>query len=202
MNKRFGVKNIYAICSLVFIIVGPLLMIAGILLLLFLPIGKLFSVFIVLIGIACLCRGKTVGMNEININDDYVYIKYGISFKTTEKKLEYKEINSVKGNAAGGVIFDTKMGIISVAYIDRAVECAELINYRLTNGKFDVENTTVEVKENTDISMDDKIEEKMKELSTNRPVRENEHKCKNCGHVQSKTIQRCLKCGQLIQMEK
>jgi len=188
MNKRFGIKSIYAICSLVFIIIGPLIAIAGILLLLFSPIGKFFSILFALIGIGCFFRGKTIGMNEINISDDYVYIKYGLSFKTTEKKIEYNEINSVRGNKGGGVIFDTKMGIISVVYIDRAVECAELINYRLINGEFDIKNTTVEVKENTDISTDEKIVERMKELSVSRPVRENEHKCKNCGYVQSKMI--------------
>lgn len=199
MNKRYSIKTIYAICSIISMIVGPIFAILGVILLFFSPIGKLFSIFIILTGLFLSFQGKAVASNEININDDFVYIKQGLGFKITEQKLDYNDIISVKGNKGGGVLFDTKTGVISVAYIDCAVECAELINERLKNGKFDMESRYIETETDKMADSNREIVKRINKLNNNRIVKENEHRCKTCGYIQSKTIQRCLKCGQLIE---
>lgn len=79
-------------------LIGPLFIITGVGLLIFSPIGKLISLFIILFGVYFIFQGKVIANNEINI-----------------------------------------------------------------------------------------------------PVDENHHQCQNCSHVQRKEINRCLKCGELIE---
>lgn len=200
MNKRFGVKKLYAICSLASMIIGPLFIITGIGLLIFSPIGKLISLFIILFGVYFIFQGKVIANNEININDDYVYIKSGVGFKTSEKRIDYNEILSVKGNSGGGVAFDTKIGIITAFYIDNAVECAGIINDRIKNDSFNAEKENYQIynedKANDEINVSNKVD---RIFNVNIPVDENHHQCQNCSHVQRKEINRCLKCGELIE---
>ncbi|WP_294777885.1 hypothetical protein [uncultured Eubacterium sp.] len=47
-------------------------------------------------------------------------------------------------------------------------------------------------------ALDNKVVEQFSENLKDRIPNENEHLCPNCGNIQSKSINRCLKCGQLI----
>lgn len=49
--------------------------------------------------------------------------------------------------------------------------------------------------------LEHKVVEELNKNMKDKIPNENEHKCPNCGNVQNKSINRCLKCGQMISMK-
>lgn len=135
MNKQFKIKKKYKIFSIAFIIMGIIIPAEGIFLLLFSSIIKFIPIGMILIGLVNFLLSSNI-KNEINVNDDYVDVKYSSLFRIKKKRLEYSDILAIS-NDDNGIQLHTKAGNIIVLYIDQIEECAALINNKISTGEFD-----------------------------------------------------------------
>lgn len=135
MNKQFKIKKKYKILSIAFIIMGIIIPAEGISLLLFSSIIKIIPIGMILIGLINFFLSGNI-KNEINVNDDYVDVKYSSFFRIMKKRLEYNDILAIS-NDNNGIQLHTKSGNIVVLYIDQAEECAALINNKISTGEFE-----------------------------------------------------------------
>jgi len=135
MNKQFKIKKKYKIFSIAFITMGVIILTEGILFLFFSSTIRLIPISMILLGFLNFFPANII-KNEISINDDYIYVKYTLFFKTIKKRLEYSDIiNVVSDNKS--IQLNTKTERIIILYIDQIEECTTLINNKITTGEFD-----------------------------------------------------------------
>ncbi len=133
MNKQFKITKKYKIFSIAFIIMGCIVFTEGIIMLFFSSAIRLIPIIMILISFLNFFPASCI-KNEINVNDDYVYIKSSLVIKPVKKRLEYSDIISVKSDK-NSILFNTKTGRIIVLYIDQIEECVKLINDKITDGE-------------------------------------------------------------------